>query len=74
MAVACRNSPLETVTPMTVASTKAHTPAVITALRSLAWRLRFRHPRTQQVLEVEAPLPEQMQTTLAALRQHRRLV
>ena len=33
MAVECRNSPLETVTPMTVASTRDHTPAVITATR-----------------------------------------
>lgn len=38
-----------------------------------AWRIRFRHPRTQQVMEVEAPFPEQMQRTLAALREHRRL-
>ena len=33
MAVPCRNSPLEIVTPSTVASTRAHTPAVITAVR-----------------------------------------
>jgi 23S rRNA pseudouridine1911/1915/1917 synthase len=38
-----------------------------------AHRLRFRHPRTHQVLEATAPLPEEMERTLAALRQHRAL-
>ncbi|MCS7021047.1 MAG: RluA family pseudouridine synthase [Gemmataceae bacterium] len=38
-----------------------------------AWRLRFRHPRTDQWLEVEAPLPEDMQRTLEALRRYRPL-
>jgi 23S rRNA pseudouridine1911/1915/1917 synthase len=38
-----------------------------------AGRLRFRHPRTRQVLEAEAPLPEQMRRTLEALRRHRSL-
>jgi 23S rRNA pseudouridine1911/1915/1917 synthase len=36
-----------------------------------AFRLRFRHPRTASLLEVEAPLPEDMQKTLAALRRYR---
>ena len=37
-----------------------------------AFRLRFRHPRSGQVFEIEAPLPEDFQKTLAALRRHRR--
>lgn len=37
-----------------------------------AHRLRFRHPRLGQMLEVEAPLPDEFQKTLAVLRQHRR--
>jgi 23S rRNA pseudouridine1911/1915/1917 synthase len=36
-----------------------------------AFRLRFRHPREGTLLEVEAPLPEDFQKTLAALRRHR---
>jgi 23S rRNA pseudouridine1911/1915/1917 synthase len=36
-----------------------------------AHRLRFRHPRTGTTLEAEAPLPEEFQKTLTALRQHR---
>ena len=36
-----------------------------------AHRLRLRHPRTGQLLEIEAPLPDEFQRTLAALRQHR---
>jgi len=35
-----------------------------------AWRLRFRHPRRGEWLEVEAPLPQEMARTLVALRQH----
>jgi 23S rRNA pseudouridine1911/1915/1917 synthase len=38
-----------------------------------AHRLRFRHPRTGQVLEIEAPLPEEFRRTLEALRRHRPL-
>jgi 23S rRNA pseudouridine1911/1915/1917 synthase len=38
-----------------------------------AFRLRLRHPRTGQLLEVEAPLPEEFQKTLAALRRYRPL-
>ncbi len=38
-----------------------------------AFRLRFRHPRTKMMLEVEAPLPEDFQKTLAALCKHRPL-
>jgi 23S rRNA pseudouridine1911/1915/1917 synthase len=37
-----------------------------------ARRLKIRHPMTQQPLEFEAPLPDDLQTTLAALRQFRR--
>ncbi len=33
-----------------------------------AHRLRFRHPRSGQLLEIEAPLPAEFQATLAALR------
>jgi 23S rRNA pseudouridine1911/1915/1917 synthase len=37
-----------------------------------AFRLRFRHPRRGNLMEIEAPLPVEFQKTLAALRQHRR--
>ena len=36
-----------------------------------AHRLRLKHPRTGILLEAEAPLPEEFQRTLAALREHR---
>jgi 23S rRNA pseudouridine1911/1915/1917 synthase len=36
-----------------------------------AFRLRFRHPRTEQWIEAEAPLPPDMRRTLDALRAHR---
>ncbi len=36
-----------------------------------AARLRFFHPKRRQVIEVEAPLPEDFRRTLAALREHR---
>jgi 23S rRNA pseudouridine1911/1915/1917 synthase len=36
-----------------------------------AFRLRFKHPRTGNWLEVEAPLPPDMRRTLEALRAHR---
>jgi 23S rRNA pseudouridine1911/1915/1917 synthase len=38
-----------------------------------AHRLRLRHPRSGVVLEAEAPLPQEFQQTLEALRQHRPL-
>jgi 23S rRNA pseudouridine1911/1915/1917 synthase len=38
-----------------------------------AGRLRFTHPHSRQVIQVEAPLPPDFQKTLAALRQYRRL-
>jgi 23S rRNA pseudouridine1911/1915/1917 synthase len=38
-----------------------------------AHRLRLRHPRTGTLLEVEAPLPEEFQRTLSALRKYRPL-
>jgi 23S rRNA pseudouridine1911/1915/1917 synthase len=34
-----------------------------------AWRLRFQHPRTGEPLDLEAPLAEELQLTLAQLRQ-----
>ncbi|MSR31488.1 MAG: RluA family pseudouridine synthase [Gemmataceae bacterium] len=37
-----------------------------------AFRLRFRHPRTGQLLEITAPIPADIQQTLDALRQHRK--
>ncbi len=37
-----------------------------------AARLRFFHPRLRQTIEAEAPLPPEIERTLAALRQHRR--
>lgn len=36
-----------------------------------AWRLRFKHPRTLQWLEFEAPFPDDFRQTLAALREFR---
>jgi 23S rRNA pseudouridine1911/1915/1917 synthase len=36
-----------------------------------AQRLRFFHPRHKRVIEAEAPLPPDFETTLTALRQHR---
>jgi 23S rRNA pseudouridine1911/1915/1917 synthase len=36
-----------------------------------AGRLRFTHPRLRRVMEIEAPLPQEFQKTLAALRRHR---
>jgi 23S rRNA pseudouridine1911/1915/1917 synthase len=39
-----------------------------------AYRLRLRHPRRGTILELEAPLPPEIQKALAALRQHRSLV
>jgi 23S rRNA pseudouridine1911/1915/1917 synthase len=36
-----------------------------------AYRLRFRHPRTGQWIEAEAPFPPDMRRTLEALRQYR---
>jgi 23S rRNA pseudouridine1911/1915/1917 synthase len=38
-----------------------------------AYRLRFRHPRTNQWIEAEAPLPPDMRRVLEALRKHRAL-
>jgi 23S rRNA pseudouridine1911/1915/1917 synthase len=38
-----------------------------------AHRLRFRHPRKGNILEIEAPLPPEFQKTLTALRRHRPL-
>lgn len=34
-----------------------------------AWRLRFNHPRTNQPMELKAPLPEDMRTVLKAYQQ-----
>ncbi len=36
-----------------------------------AARLRFQHPRTKKIMEVEAPLPAEFAHTLEALRQYR---
>jgi 23S rRNA pseudouridine1911/1915/1917 synthase len=36
-----------------------------------ASRIRFHHPRRREVVEAEAPLPEDFERTLAALRRHR---
>jgi 23S rRNA pseudouridine1911/1915/1917 synthase len=36
-----------------------------------AYRLRFRHPRTNNWIEAEAPLPPDMRRVLDALRKHR---
>jgi len=37
-----------------------------------AWRLKFQHPRTNEPLAFEAPLPEDMSNVVAELRQFRR--
>ncbi len=37
-----------------------------------AFRLRFRHPRRGNLMEIEAPLPAEIQKTLAALRLYRK--
>jgi 23S rRNA pseudouridine1911/1915/1917 synthase len=36
-----------------------------------AHKLRFMHPRLKKVIEAEAPLPEDFQSTLEALRRYR---
>lgn len=38
-----------------------------------AWRIGFTHPGTNQRLEIEASLPNDMQTVLDELRQYRKL-
>ncbi len=38
-----------------------------------AWRLRFKHPRLDQWLEFEAPLPDDFRSTLESLRSFRSL-
>jgi 23S rRNA pseudouridine1911/1915/1917 synthase len=38
-----------------------------------AFRLRFRHPRRGNLMEIEAPLPADIRKTLEALRQHRKV-
>ena len=38
-----------------------------------AHRLRFKHPRTGKLFEGVAPLPPDLERTLAALREHRKL-
>ncbi|MEY4614718.1 MAG: hypothetical protein RL179_2691 [Planctomycetota bacterium] len=37
-----------------------------------AFRVRFKHPRTNQILEIKAPIPADMQQTLDALRLHKK--
>ncbi len=55
-----------------VASTPASEDQVLINRQALhAFRLRFRHPRTEQWIEAEAPLPNDMRTLLDALRLHR---
>jgi 23S rRNA pseudouridine1911/1915/1917 synthase len=38
-----------------------------------AHRLRFTHPKRKEVIEITAPLPEEFERTLAALRKYRGL-
>ena len=38
-----------------------------------AYRLRFKHPVTETMLEIEAPLPADMRSALEALREFRPL-
>jgi 23S rRNA pseudouridine1911/1915/1917 synthase len=48
--------------------------SVLIARQALhAFRLTFRHPVSEQMMTFEAPLPEDMEFTLAALRRHRAL-
>jgi 23S rRNA pseudouridine1911/1915/1917 synthase len=49
----------------------AHDELLLSRQALHAFRLRFRHPREGTMLEVEAPLPEDFQKTLAALRRYR---
>jgi len=35
--------------------------------------LRFKHPRTGQMLEIKAPLPQDIQQTLDALREFKKV-
>jgi 23S rRNA pseudouridine1911/1915/1917 synthase len=56
-----------------VAGVEAGADEVILARQALhARRLRFSHPRTRRIVEVEAPLPEEFVRALEALRQHRK--
>ncbi len=51
----------------------AEADEVLLARQALhAFRLRFRHPRRGNLMEIEAPLPTEIQKTLTALRQHRK--
>jgi 23S rRNA pseudouridine1911/1915/1917 synthase len=49
--------------------------AVLLSRQALhAYRLRFQHPRTGKIIEAEAPLPDEFQKTLDALRKYRSLL
>lgn len=49
-----------------------HASTVLIGRQALhAFRLTFRHPVTERMMTFEAPLPEDMEYTLAALRRHR---
>ena len=37
-----------------------------------AWKLQFEHPTTEEIVEFEAPIPQDMQNTLDMLREHRK--
>ena len=55
-----------------VSSNDPNADAVLLTRQALhAHRIRFKHPRTGKVFEAEAPLPDEMQRALTALRQHR---
>jgi 23S rRNA pseudouridine1911/1915/1917 synthase len=45
--------------------------ALLTRQALHAHRLRFQHPRTNQIVEARAPLPPDFETTLGALRRYR---
>jgi 23S rRNA-/tRNA-specific pseudouridylate synthase len=38
-----------------------------------AWKLEFKHPTTEKMVEFEAPLPQDMQTLLDLLRKYRKV-
>ena len=38
-----------------------------------AFSIGFRHPATEKIVEFEAPLPQDMQNLLDALREHRKI-
>lgn len=53
-------------------SQPAQQSPVISRCALHAWKLEFKHPRTEKTVQFEAPLPPDMQTMLDMLRKYRR--